>query len=204
MIRSLGPIECTTLTLGRNGYILGAHTIGVIEMAEIIIRPEGGYPVSIQISEADARRILNDLVFRIDQPLAPSVDKKIEPATRPIEEKVDEIVEVVVSGSDFLPIPSRDEITAFIKNQPDYRHSVQSIAEHFAHRKVSNAEGKAAGLWLNSIRSVGNRIRSEIEKEEKGEWVYEVVSDRFARQKVFRFIKQHQDKDYQESIKFTD
>jgi hypothetical protein len=169
-------------------------------MAELIIRPEGGRPVTIQISEADARRILNDLVF---QPGPPSVDKEIGLPARPIEGEIDETTEVA-SGSDFLPVPSRDEIAAFIKSQPDYKHSVQSIAKHFAKRKVSTADGRAEELWLNSIRSAGNRVRGEIETEEGGKWVSEVVSDRYARQKVFRFMKQPQNKDYQDSIKFTD
>ncbi len=172
----------------------------VCVMAELIIRPEGGRPVTIQISEADARRILNDLVF---QPGSPSVDKQIGLPARPAEGKIDETTEVA-SGSDFLPIPSRDEIAAFIKSQPDYEHSVQSIARHFANTNVSSSDGKAAELWLNSIRSAGNRIRGEIETDEGGKWVSEVVSDRYARQKVFRFMKQTQNKDNQDSIKFTD
>ena len=93
--------------------------------------------------------------------------------------------EADISGSDFLPIPSREDIYAFIKSQPDYRHSVESIGEHFAKKKVSCADGRAAELWLNSIRGAGNRIREEIETQENGKWKFE----RRARQKTFRFIK---------------
>lgn len=161
-------------------------------MAELIIRPEGGRAVTIEISEAEARRILNDLVFRLDQPPVPSVDEKKIKSTTPLIEETNKDA----SGSDFLPIPSREEIAAFIKSQSDYTHSVESIAQHFAQRKVSTTEGRPAELWQNSIRSAGNRIREEIETQENGKW----ISERRARQKVFRFIKQEGNDDQRDLI----
>lgn len=151
-------------------------------MAEITIRV-GGRLVSMEVSEAEARKVLDELLFQSIK----SSSHEVEPIK--IEESKDDTcmtMEADVSGSDFCRVPSREEIEVFIRSQPDYRHSVESVAEHFAQKKVSCADGRAAELWLNSIRGYGNRVRESIEKDENGQW----ISERRGRKKSFRFIKQ--------------
>lgn len=152
-------------------------------MAEITIRI-GGRNVSVELSEVEARKILDDLLFRSDSLIIGNIDTS--PRQGPISESKVTATEESISGSDFAPVPSRDEVLAFIKSQPDYRHSVESIAEHFAGRAVSKTDGRAAELWLNSIRGYGHRIRNEISTNEGGAW----KDDRRGRRKFFRFIKQ--------------
>lgn len=175
-----------TLSLCRAGnsliYLAHPHT----RMAEITIRI-GGRNVSVELSEGEARKILNDLIFRSTEPT-----EEIRISTRPevASEFTSSASGESVSGSDFLPIPSRDEIMTFIRSQPEYVHSVESAAEHFAHKEVSTADGRAADLWLNSIRGYCRRIRDEIAQNEKGTW----KEDRRGRRKTFRFVRQEDNK----------
>jgi hypothetical protein len=153
-------------------------------MSEIVFHI-GGRIVSIEVSEAEARKILNDLVFQSSQSSSQLIEN---PKTAELIENADSDTSVIdISGSDFLSVPSREEITDYIKSQPEYKHSVESIAEHFAHKKVSSADGRAAELWLNSIRGAGNRVREDIMNDENGKW----RSTRRARQKIFWFVRQN-------------
>ena len=149
-------------------------------MAEIVVRVRGRN-ASIEVSDEEAQKILNDLLFlsQSPQPVA-TISNTAKPADIDNESK-----RITVSGSDYLPIPSREEVVSFIKSQPNYKHSVESIAEHFAHHEVSSTDGEAAEAWLNSIRGYGNRIRDEIKDQEKGVWKLE----RRGRKKTFWFVK---------------
>lgn len=158
-----------------------------MRMAEITIRI-GGRNVSVELSEGEARKILNDLIFRSTEPTEEII--RISPRPETSSEFTSAASEESVSGSDFLPIPSRDEIMTFIRSKPEYTHSVESAAEHFAHRDVSAADGRAADMWLNSIRGYCRRIRDEIAQKENGTW----KEDRRGRRKTFRFAKQEDNK----------
>ena len=147
--------------------------------AEITIRVSGR-SVHMEVSEAEAKKVLDELLFS-RQELKTVVESGSKGG-------IYTETEAEVSGSDFHPVPSREEVEAFITSQPDYRHSVESIAEHFAQKRVSSADGRAAELWLNSIRGHGNRVRDSIEKNEIGKWEFE----RRVRQKIFRFVKQEE------------
>ena len=113
-------------------------------MVEITIRV-GERKVTVEVSEDEARKILNDLIFQSTQDseqaigeIEATVGSKDEINIEPDEDHGN------ISGSDFLEIPTEIEIRAFIESQPNYKHSVESIAHHFAHRKVTGAEGRAA------------------------------------------------------------
>lgn len=162
-------------------------------MAEITIRI-GGRNVSVELSEAEARKILDDLLFRSNGPKGGSLAESI--ISRDTLEDKSTVQDESISGSDFRPIPSRDEVMAFIKSQPEYKHSVESIAEHFAQCEVSSTAGRAENLWLNSIRGYGNRIREEIAQKENGTW----KEDRRGRKKAFRFVRQDENMTQQGSL----
>jgi len=82
-------------------------------------------------------------------------------------------------------VPSRNELEDFIKSQPEYKFSVESISHHFIGDKISNVDEIESVKCLNAIRSKINRIRISIEESESGEWISEFKG----RQKVFKFKK---------------
>lgn len=95
----------------------------------------------------------------------------------------------IESFKELPQLPTFNEIRDFIKTQSDYKHSVESVALHFAQRKVDSKENDKALLWLNAIRSASNRVRKEISDKESGVWDFE----RRDRQKTFTFIKNEED-----------
>lgn len=154
----------------------------VLCVPEIVIHV-GGRKVSVEVSDEEAKNILNDLVFGS---IAPLYSEECADDASP-NESDDHIVGPLnesISASDFMPIPSKEEIKNFIKSQPNYRHSVESLAEYFAKKKVSVEDGKAAGMWLNAIRTQASRIRGEIGGQEEGQW----RSETRGRQKQFTFV----------------
>jgi hypothetical protein len=82
-------------------------------------------------------------------------------------------------------LPTFNEIKDLIKSQPNYKHSVELLALHFAQRRVESSESNEASRWLNAIRSTTSRVRAEIEDKDGGDW----SSERRDRQKIFTFIK---------------
>jgi len=150
-------------------------------MAKIAFSIEGMPRTTIEINDAEARDILSKLM---QLPL----------------QKTFEIGSTISSTSkitatphisyEYPPIPSNKEVRKFIESQENYKHSVESIAQNFAKRKVSSDESESAISWLNAVRAMTNRVRKNIEQETGGTWIY----DRRNRQRIYTFIKQEEAK----------
>lgn len=88
-----------------------------------------------------------------------------------------------------LKVPNRVEIENFIKAQPNYQFSFESISQHFLGDEISNSNKSELNKCINAIRSKTNRIRQAIAESENGQW----TSYYDGRNKVYEFIKSEEE-----------
>ncbi len=100
-------------------------------------------------------------------------------------------VDTVVSAVKNPKYFSMKKIRDFIKSQPNYRHSIPILSQHFYGRVVSSdIKNKEDRRIYDNLWSKARRIRKQIEKKEKGKW--EVIKEEdngFGKPVTYKFIK---------------
>ena len=81
--------------------------------------------------------------------------------------------------------PTREELVEFIKSQPNYEFSIESITQHLFGDSIVVMDSAEKTRVSNLIRSKTSRVRENIQKMENGEW----TTRRDGRIKVYSFKK---------------
>lgn len=95
-------------------------------------------------------------------------------------------IEVKTNTGTIIKVPSRVELETFIKSQPEYEYSIETITNHFLGDDRSNLSLNEFGNWDRALRIKVKRVTDEIAEKEKGYFEGKHIG---GHKKVFKFIK---------------